>query len=73
VACGRLEGFWEEHLHAWDVAAGVLIVEEAGGRCTRFDDERSAIFDTQIVASNGHIHKEVLRVIRKAWTDWSGA
>ena len=64
VAAGRFEGFWEEQLHAWDMAAGVLIVEEAGGRVTRYDDSRVDLFGGQIVATNRRIHGAMLDVIR---------
>lgn len=63
VACGRLDGFWEPGLKTWDVAAGGLIVSEAGGRVTNF---RGEIWDHRrgdIVASNGRIHDELRRLI----------
>jgi myo-inositol-1(or 4)-monophosphatase len=59
VACGRLDGFWELHLEAWDVAAGTLLVREAGGTVTDFrgGEELDAIlFRRHVVASNGRIH-----------------
>lgn len=64
VACGRLEGFWEEKLHPWDVAAGILIVREAGGVCTDFSGRPSSPYDTSILATNGHIHQEMLDVLK---------
>lgn len=63
VAAGRFDGFWEETLNVWDVAAGTLIVCEAGGRVTRYDDRPLAIEPGQIVASNGVIHRAMLDVI----------
>lgn len=63
VAAGRLEGFWEQHLKPWDVAAGALIVEEAGGRVTGMD---GAAFDpgaSHLVASNGRVHGEMVQAI----------
>ena len=63
VAAGRFDGFWEQRLHPWDLSAGSLVVEAAGGRVSRFD---GTPFDTrcgQIVASNGRIHDEMLGVI----------
>ena len=63
VACGRFDGFWEIRLHPWDVAAGVLIVREAGGRATDFDGGPDCVSGRRIVASNGHIHEQMLRVI----------
>jgi myo-inositol-1(or 4)-monophosphatase len=66
VAAGRFDGFWEEQLHAWDVAAGVLIVEEAGGRVTGYGDEPHDLFGGHIVASNGPLHSPMLQMIREA-------
>lgn len=63
VACGRFDGFWEIRLHPWDVAAGVLIVREAGGRATDFAGTPDCVSGRRIVASNGHIHEQMLRVI----------
>lgn len=60
VACGRLDGFWEFNLNAWDTAAGVLIVEEAGGKVTGFHGQTFEITDRDVVASNGVIHAELL-------------
>ncbi|OSZ78552.1 inositol monophosphatase [Chitinophagaceae bacterium IBVUCB1] len=64
VACGRFDGFWEYNLSSWDVAAGYLIVEEAGGRITNFDGDRYSVFDKETLATNGHIHDEMLRIIK---------
>jgi myo-inositol-1(or 4)-monophosphatase len=65
VACGRLDGCWEKGLHPWDVAAASLIVREAGGRVTDFDGGPSFLSGEFFLASNGHIHDEMLRVIRE--------
>ena len=64
VAAGRFEAFWEQHLKPWDVAAGGLIVEEAGGRMTGMDGSPFDPAAAHLVASNGHIHEEMLDVIR---------
>jgi myo-inositol-1(or 4)-monophosphatase len=64
VACGRLDGFWELRLHPWDVAAGVLLVQEAGGRVSDLTGGSDYASGDQIVASNGHIHDEMLEVLR---------
>ena len=61
VACGRYDGFWEFNLNPWDTAAGVLIVEEAGGKVTRFDGAPFEINSRETVASNGVIHGAILR------------
>lgn len=63
VACGRFDGFWEYNLNAWDVAAGYLIIEEAGGRITNFSNGRYDVFDKETLATNGLIHDEMLRLI----------
>jgi myo-inositol-1(or 4)-monophosphatase len=65
VACGRLDGFWEIRLKPWDVAAGVLLVREAGGRATDFEGGPDCLSGEFIVASNGRIHDDMLRVIRE--------
>ncbi len=64
VACGRFDGFWEEGLNAWDVAAGVLLIEEAGGRVSYYDDSKFSIYAAPICASNNLIHSEMLEVLR---------
>jgi myo-inositol-1(or 4)-monophosphatase len=56
VACGRFDGFWEINLNPWDVAAGIIIVEEAGGKVTQYDLEKYKIFDDSILVTNGLIH-----------------
>lgn len=66
VACGRFDGFWELNLSAWDVAAGALIVEEAGGRASDFAGAKLDIYTPQIVASNALIHEAMLGVIALA-------
>ena len=69
VAAGRCEAFYEPKLEPWDLAAGALIVEEAGGRCTDYAGRRMVTPGTRIVATNGHIHRALLRVIQENWTD----
>lgn len=56
VACGRFDGFWEFYLRPWDLAAGVLLVEEAGGRVTNIDGAPFDLFGTQVLATNGVLH-----------------
>jgi myo-inositol-1(or 4)-monophosphatase len=65
VASGRFEGFYEEGLRPWDVAAGVLLVEEAGGRVTRYDGSPFHIYTPPIAASNGLVHDAMLRVLQE--------
>src|SRR5882724_11916970 len=63
VACGRFDGFWEMRLNAWDMAAGALIVEEAGGKVTAFNGQAFDPFNKEICASNGLIHKEMVTIL----------
>lgn len=63
VACGRFDGYWELRLKPWDVAAGSLMVREAGGRVTTFDGGPFDIYSDNILASNGRIHEEMVRVL----------
>ncbi len=63
LACGRIDGFWELKLHPWDTAAASLIVTQAGGEVSRIDGDRYSIFDKDILASNGRIHKAMQRVL----------
>src|SRR5262252_6453271 len=65
VACGRFDGFWEFNLNPWDTAAGVLIVEEAGGRVTDFGGGRFQLNSRETLASNGIIHDALLREFRE--------
>lgn len=66
VAAGRVDGFWEFGLKAWDVAAGSLLVAEAGGRVTNMDGTPLDLAGGRIVASNGRVHGEMLEAIRTA-------
>jgi myo-inositol-1(or 4)-monophosphatase len=65
LAAGRFDGFWEFKLHAWDVAASSLMVTEAGGKVTDFQDRPFNIYSEEILASNGLIHQEMLQVIQE--------
>lgn len=65
VACGRFDGFWEYNLSAWDVAAGYLIVQEAGGTITDFEGARYNVFEKETLATNGLIHAQMLKVISR--------
>lgn len=64
VACGRLDGFWEMKLAPWDIGAGSLIVEEAGGRVTNLSGGPLDISSGHILATNGKIHNEIVEVLR---------
>lgn len=63
LACGRFDGFWEGHLAAWDMAAGVLLVREAGGLVTDYSGGEFLLDGRQILATNGRIHEEMKGVI----------
>ncbi len=70
VAAGRADGFWEFNLSPWDVAAGMLLVTEAGGKVTDFEGKEWSGLDSfgrQTLASNGRLHKQMLEVLRKPW------
>jgi myo-inositol-1(or 4)-monophosphatase len=60
VACGRFDGFWEFNLNPWDTAAGVLLVEEAGGKVSRFDGSPFQLDSRETLASNGLVHDALL-------------
>jgi myo-inositol-1(or 4)-monophosphatase len=64
VAAGRFDGFWEKQLHPWDIAAGLLIVAEAGGTVTNYEGEPVDLFQGELVASNGRLHRPMLDVIQ---------
>lgn len=72
VAAGRLDGFWEERLFPWDMAAGGLIVEEAGGQVSGMDGRSYDPFAGHIVASAPGIHQAMVAVIRHVPGPWSG-
>ncbi len=65
VACGRFDAFFETGLSAWDVAGGVVLVEEGGGCCTAFAGTEEAIFSGQMIASNGLLHPAMQRATRR--------
>ncbi|MGA8180094.1 MAG: inositol monophosphatase family protein [Desulfobacterales bacterium] len=64
LACGRFDGFWEQNLKPWDTAAGELIAREAGATITDFSNTPFTIDKTEILASNGKIHKEMISLLK---------
>ncbi len=64
TACGRYEGFWEFNLNPWDTAAGILLIEEAGGRVTDFSGNRFRLDSREVLASNGLIHDELVGLFK---------
>lgn len=65
VACGRFDGFWEMGLHPWDSAAGMIIIEEAGGSVTTFAGSDYTPYHNKILATNGNIHEEMVMFLKK--------
>ena len=63
VAAGRFDGFWEVSLNPWDMAAGVLLVQEAGGTVTDFEGKGPDIYHRQVLASNGRLHQAMLNIL----------
>lgn len=63
VACGRLDGYWERGLSPWDLAAGVVLVEEAGGKVTAYNQDPFSIQSGRILATNGQIHAELSKTL----------
>jgi myo-inositol-1(or 4)-monophosphatase len=63
VACGRFDGFWEQNLHPWDTAAGMLINRRAGGVVTDFSNNPFSIDQKEILATNGKVHREMLAIL----------
>jgi myo-inositol-1(or 4)-monophosphatase len=67
VAAGRFEAYFEFNLNIWDVAGGILIVQEAGGKVSDYYGGNEYLYGKQIVASNGGVHAELLTTIQKHW------
>lgn len=66
VATGRVDGFWERGLHAWDVAAGWVLIEEAGGRVTKMDGSPFDNYSKSLLCSNSRVHQEMLAAVADA-------
>lgn len=62
IACGRMDGYWEFNLNAWDTAAGVLLVREAGGQVTYIDGSPFLLASAEVLATNGKIHSEMMHL-----------
>jgi len=67
VACGRLDGFWEFNLNPWDTAAGVLMIEEAGGKVSDFKGGPFQLDSRETLASNGLVHKALLNEMERVF------
>ena len=66
MAAGRLDAYWERDLSPWDLAAGVLLVREAGGFASDLDGGEAIFAKAQIVAGNETMHRELMRLLREA-------
>ncbi len=66
TACGRFDGFFEYSLNAWDIAAGILLVREAGGVVTDFQGENRSLANGEIVAASSSIHSDLLAIVQKS-------
>jgi myo-inositol-1(or 4)-monophosphatase len=70
VACGRLDGYWERGIKPWDIAAGIVILEEAGGKVTAYDDKKAIdIASGRILATNGKIHRSLSQALQET-AEW---
>jgi myo-inositol-1(or 4)-monophosphatase len=65
VACGRLDGFWDANLKAWDTAAGALVVAESGGAVTALDGTAFDQYSGNVLASNGRLHRDILDIVAR--------
>jgi myo-inositol-1(or 4)-monophosphatase len=64
VACGRFDGFWEDGLNPWDTAAGLLLIEEAGGKVTDYRGTPADVYKPEVLASNGLVHDTMMEVLK---------
>lgn len=71
VANGRFDGFWEIELKPWDVAAGVLLVREAGGLVTQYNNDHYWVEDLSMLATNGKIHNEISETLQSCYIELS--
>ena len=67
TACGRLDGFWEFGLNPWDMAAGILLIREAGGKCSDMKDGPASLRGPHLLADNGTIHEEMIRLFAEVF------
>ena len=65
VACGRFDGYWQREINYWDIAAGVIILKEAGGFVDFFEEDKNLPLKKNIIASNSFIHEELKDLINK--------
>ena len=65
VACGRFDGYWQRELNYWDIAAGIIILKEAGGFVDFFEQDADSPLKKNILATNSNIHEELKELINK--------
>ena len=65
VACGRFDGYWQRELNYWDIAAGIIIVKEAGGFIDFFEHDENSVIKKNILATNSNIHDQLQVLINK--------
>ena len=65
VACGRFDAYWQRELNYWDIAAGIIIVKEAGGFVNFFEEDKNNLLNKNIIASNPTIHEELIELLSK--------
>ncbi len=65
VACGRFDGYWQRELNYWDIAAGLIILKEAGGFVEFFEVDKNHLLKKNILATNSNIHDELRDLINK--------
>ena len=65
VACGRFDGYWQRELNYWDIAAGIIILKEAGGFVNFFEEDANSPLKKNILATNSNIHEELKALLRK--------
>ena len=65
VACGRFDGYWQRELNFWDIAAGIIILKEAGGFVDFFEEDKNNPIKKNIIASNSNIHEDLKQLIIK--------
>ena len=66
VAAGRLDGYWERNLQPWDIAAGQIMVREAGGTVSDIDTPGDALVTGNVVCGNEFVHGELVKILRKS-------
>ena len=69
VACGRFDGYWQRELNYWDIAAGIIILKEAGGFVDFFEEDMSLPLKKNILATNSNIHEDLKALLNKKYIE----